>query len=257
MPVTFNTGQILIGLAAGAHLDTRYRQAMCKAADWLVESQDTDGCWRSHPTPFAEAGEKVYETHVSLALLRADAVEPKRGYRQAALKQIDWALRAQAPNGWLAKCCLSNPEKPLAHTLGYALRGILEAFLSTQDERYLQAAKLTANGLMSALAPDGRLSGRLDATWRPAGNFVCLTGTSQIAESWLLLHKATRSEAYLRAGRLANSFVRRTISLDGPLEIRGGIKGSFPVDGEYGRWQYLNWACKFTIDANLAELASS
>ena len=28
-----------------------------------------------------------------------------------------------------------------------------------------------------------------------------------------------------------------------------------PVNGGYGTWQYLNWACKFTIDSNCAELA--
>ena len=39
-------------------------------------------------------------------------------------------------------------------------------------------------------------------------------------------------------------------------EIRGGVKGSQPIGGDYGKWQYLNWACKFTIDANRAELAA-
>ena len=39
----------------------------------------------------------------------------------------------------------------------------------------------------------------------------------------------------------------------GDKGTRGGIKGSFPVDGDYGRFEYLNWACKFFIDANLLE----
>ena len=99
VPVTFNTGQILIGLAAGASLDERYREPMRKAADWLVATQDADGCWRKHPTPFAAPGEKTYETHVSLGLFRAAAVEPARGYLEAALKQVDWALTNQAANG--------------------------------------------------------------------------------------------------------------------------------------------------------------
>lgn len=255
IPVTFNTGQILIGLAAGAQIDARYRKAMCNAADWLVSTQDDDGCWRRFPTPFAEAGEKVYETHVSLGLLRAAAVEPARGYLEAALKQIDWALKFQAPNGWLANCCLSDPDRPLTHTLGYALRGILEAYIATQDERYLRAAIRTADGLLPTINSEGRLPGRLDSAWRPAADFVCLTGSSQIAECWLLLFKATRLDAYWKAGALANSYVRRTISIDGPPERRGGVKGSFPVDGEYGRWQFLNWACKFMIDANCTEEA--
>ena len=44
------------------------------------------------------------------------------------------------------------------------------------------------------------------------------------------------------------------MDLDGPEDVRGGVKGSFPVDGGYGTFEYLNWAAKFTIDACLAEL---
>jgi hypothetical protein len=44
------------------------------------------------------------------------------------------------------------------------------------------------------------------------------------------------------------------VRFEGDAGMVGGIKGSFPVDGEYGQWQYLNWAAKFCIDANLLEL---
>jgi hypothetical protein len=87
-------------------------------------------------------------------------------------------------------------------------------------------------------------------------SWVCLTGLSQIAECWFLLARATGNGRYAEAGRKANRFVRRTISVNGPEDIRGAVKGSQPINGEYGRWQYLNWACKFTIDANRAELAA-
>ena len=255
VPVTFNTGQILMGLAAGSDLDARYRAAMHKAADWLVQTQDEDGCWRKYPTPFAKPGEKTYETHVALGLMDAARIDAGRGYLESALKQVNWALTNQLPNGWLAKCCLEEPGSPLTHTLGYALRGIVGAYLSSKDERYLNAACLTADGLLSAMDSSGRLPGRLDSNWRAAVDWVCLTGTSQIAHCWLLLHRATGRGAYLQAGLTANRFVRRTIASDGPDDMRGGVKGSFPVDGEYGQWQYLNWACKFTIDANREELA--
>jgi hypothetical protein len=254
VPVTFNTGQILIGLAAGARLDARYAEPMHRAARWLVQTQDDDGCWRRHPTPFAASGEKTYETHVALGLMEAAGVDAGCGYLEAALRQVDWALRAQSSNGWLANCCLSDPKYPLTHTLGYALRGMVGAFGASKDRRYLEAACRTADGLLSALGKDGRLAGRLDAAWRPAADWVCLTGASQIAECWLLLHDATGRDEYRRGALLANSFVRRTVSLDDAPEIRGGVKGSFPVEGGYGTWQYLNWACKFTIDANRAEL---
>jgi hypothetical protein len=226
---------------------------MQKAADWLVATQDRDGCWRRHPTPFASPGEKTYETHVSLGLFLAHQVEPGRDYQAAGLRQVDWALGNQAANGWLSDCCLSDAAQPLTHTLGYALRGVIGAYVSSRRPIYLQAARRTADGLLSAMRDDGRLPGRLDSNWRATVDWVCLTGTCQIAECLLLLHREIGRDNYLRAAKSANAYVRKTIELAGDPDIVGGVKGSFPVDGAYGRWQYLNWACKFMIDANMAE----
>ena len=117
VPVTFNTGQILIGLASGVReLGDAYRAPMRRAADWLASTQDLDGAWRSHPTPFAKAGEKAYETHVAWGLLEAAREEPARGYAEAALRNIRWALTKQRANGWFADCCLNDASRPLTHT---------------------------------------------------------------------------------------------------------------------------------------------
>jgi hypothetical protein len=255
VPVTFNTGQILIGLCAGAEIDDHFTSAARKAADWLVETQDEDGCWRKYATPFANPGVKTYETHVSLALFRAARLMDSERYADAGTKQVDWALREQRENGWLSNCCLGDSDNPLTHTLGYALRGILEAYLYSRENRFLDAASRAADGMMAALPLSGALPGRLGSDWRPAVDWVCLTGASQLAECWLILNRITGRPDYRDAALRANAFVRRTIDLAGPSEIRGAVKGAYPVDGDYGRWQYLNWACKFTIDANRAELA--
>jgi hypothetical protein len=254
--VTFNTGQILIGLASGVReFGDEYRAAMCRAAHWLVESQDPDGCWRKHPSPFAEPGEKAYETHVAWGLLEAARVEPNPEYARAALANVEWALRLQRDNGWFERCCLSNPTQPLTHTIGYVLRGVLEAYRYTEDPALLKASCRTADGLVSALREDGFLPGRLDSNWHGTVEWACLTGSVQIAHCWLLLYQYTGDARFATAGYAANQYVRRRIHVDGPEETRGGVKGSFPVDGEYGRYEYLNWACKFFIDSNLLERA--
>ena len=139
--------------------------------------------------------------------------------------------------------------------MGYVLRGVLEAYRFTREAPLLDACRRTADGLLSALDHNGFLPGRLRADWRPSVSWACLTGTAQIAMCWLLLYGETGRHEYLEAASLANGYVRRTVNVDGPPDVRGGVKGSFPIDGAYNAYQYLNWACKFMIDANLLERA--
>lgn len=253
VPVTFNTGQILLGLASGVREFGLYYEAMRRAADWLVKNQDADGCWRTHLTPHAIPGEKTYETHVAWGLLEAAQLAPEMPYGPAAIANLRWALRWQHDNGWFDKCCLSNPVQPLTHTLGYALRGIIEGYRFTGDQLFLQAAQRAADGVLEALHPDGFLPGRLGSNWRGDVAWACLTGTAQMACCWFLLFEQTGEARYRKAALAANRYVRRTMQVDGPSETRGAIKGSFPVYGQYGSYQYLNWATKFFIDANLLE----
>lgn len=259
VPVTFNTGQILMGLASGVRVfGTKYESSMHRAASWLVESLDSDGCWRKHPTPFAEPGEKAYETHVAWGLLEAARVSGEKRYATAALTNVNWALTKQQSNGWFASCCLNDPVRPLTHTIGYALRGLIEAHLYfDRDPKMLAAARLTGDGLLMALRPDGSLPGRLDSSWKGVVSWCCLTGSSQLAHCLLLLGRETGDHRYLNAARSINSYVRKTVAIEGPEEVRGAVRGSLPINGAYGYYQYLNWACKFTVDSNSLELELS
>jgi hypothetical protein len=255
VPVTFNTGQILLGLAAGtaAYGEERYRLAMHRGARWLQQTQDPDGCWRKYPSPFANAGEKAYETHVAWGLFEADRVAPGNGYGETGLRQIEWALTKQAPNGWFACNCVIDPSRPLTHAIGYVLRGLIEGYRFSGRSHLLAAARRTADSLADCIAGNGSLAGQLDRNFAPAADYVCLTGSAQIAHCMFQLSQLTSEERYFAAGRRATAYVRRTIHVDGPPETRGGVKGSFPVDGAYGQWEFLNWAAKFCIDANLLE----
>jgi hypothetical protein len=226
---------------------------MHSAASWLRDTQDPDGCWRKHSTPFAAPGEKAYETHVSWGLFEAERVAPGHGYGDAGLRQVDWALTKQQANGWFRSNCLTDPLHPLTHTIGYVLRGVLEGFLLSGRADLLAAAAHTGDSLAAAIAADGYLAGRLDANFKPAVKYVCLTGSAQIAHCLFLLYRLTGQQRYLDAGKRALNYVRRTVKLSGPAETLGGVKGSFPVNGDYGQWEYLNWAAKFCIDANLLE----
>jgi len=255
VPVVFNTGQILLGLASGVReFGEEYRDSMRRAADWLVRAQDHDGCWRRYPTPFAAPGEKAYETHVAWGLLESAKESNNSAYKEAALKNIRWALTMQRDNGWFDKCCLVDPSQPLTHTIGYALRGIIEAYRSTKDQDVLKACVKTADGLVKvADMRNGFIPGRINSEWEGTVSWACLTGSVQIALCWMMLYQDTAVVHYRDAAFVANSYVRRTIRMTGSDGICGGVKGSFPVYGDYGKYEYLNWASKFFIDSNMME----
>lgn len=256
VPVTFNTGQILLGLAAGVRrFGDGYRVPMNRAAAWLRDTLDVDGCWRSHPTPFAAPGEKAYETHVAWGLFEAARLEPNQGFGEAGLRQVHWALSKQAANGWFADNCLASPDAPLTHTIGYVLRGVIEAYRYSNEAPLLIGAQRTADALLKVIEHDGRIAGQFDKDWKPAVDWVCLTGSVQIATCWFLLHSITGEDRYLDAAKRANRYVRRTVHLVGHPDAVGGVRGAFPVNGDYGSYEYLNWAAKFCVDAQLMEMA--
>lgn len=253
-PVVFDTGQILQGLAAGvAAFGDDYRPAMNRTAEWLARSLDPDGVWRV-PNPYSMPGKHVWETHVAWGLLEAARVEPDRGYGEAALRNIRWAAAQQIKNGWFPDCCLDDARKPLTHTIGYALRGMVEGYLFSKDHALLDSCLRAAHSICSAVEADGYLSGRLDHDWRPAARWVCLTGSSQISICLMLLFQETREKSLLDAALRLNRFVRSTVRKHGSADLRGGVKGSLPVSGDYSPFEMPNWACKFTVDAATLEL---
>jgi hypothetical protein len=253
VPVAFNTGQILIGLAMGERVFGNCRSSLVRAADWLVSIQEADGSWKKGASPFAIPGEYTYSTHIGWGLVEAARVTGDSRYADAALKNAQWALKLQNRNGWLPLCCLSDPSEPLTHTLGYALRGLLEVYRYHQTEDILDGANKLATGVMSALSADGWLPGQLKSDWSSSVSWSCLTGTIQNAHNWLLLFQITGDERYLAAGRLANLFVRRSMIMIGPPELVGAVRGSFPINGNYCRFQYPNWAVKFMVDSLVLE----
>lgn len=181
-------------------------------------------------------------------------VTGEQRFCSAALKNVEYIVSTANENGWLANCCLDKPSSPLIHTIAYATRGIMEVALAEQREDLLDAASLMADGVMDNLGKDGFLVGRLDHDWNPVVTWSCLTGTAQMGTIWGKLYEATGREDYLDAMERGISFLsRKQITGSGEKHLEGGLAGSFPVSGEYGQYQLLNWAAKFFADLLILE----
>jgi hypothetical protein len=155
---------------------------------------------------------------------------------------------------WFERCCLTDPENPLTHTIGYVLRGLLEGYRASGDAEILSASRLTADSVMKCVRDDGYLAGPFDADWNPTVSWVCLTGSAQLAACFLLLYEFTSEVRYAEAGTKLNNFVGRTVQTEGHDDIVGAVKGSYPVWGDYGYLEYLNWAPKFLVDSLLFQM---
>lgn len=252
-PSVFNTGQIILGLVR-SHEETRdekYLVSAQRAVDWLIEVQDADGAWRKHSYNNLPHS---YYTRVAWAMLEVFKLTGKELYKDAAIRNLNWALSNQKENGWVANNSFIQGIRPFTHNIVYVAEGFLGGGLLLNESRYIEAANRVAVQLFNKFEIDKFLSGDYDENWRCTSRYSCLTGHAQLSALLMNLSSIIRDERYPNTALKINQYLRTTQSLDSPNPgIRGGIKGSDPVWGEYLRYRYPNWAAKFYADALLLE----
>jgi uncharacterized protein YyaL (SSP411 family) len=196
----------------------------------------------------------VYDARTAWGLLEAFHITGQDPYRHAAVRNLEFVLTQQHPNGWFAHCCLDDDTRPILHTLAYTIEGLLEAGVLLHEPRYIQAAQKAADALLAHQRPDGSLAGRFDAQWQPVARWSCLTGDAQVARVWLRLCQLLGEWHYLEAAQRMTHFLASTQNLTASDPgVRGGIKGSHPIWAEYAPYEYPNWAAKFFVDALLLQ----
>jgi hypothetical protein len=130
------------------------------------------------------------------------------------------------------------------------VRGLLEGGRILEDSDLLDGALLAAHPLAESISAEGWMPGRYDDQWRAAADWSCLTGQAQMAVNWLRLTAITGDRRWAAFAPTVLAFLKSTQNrVSSNPGVRGGIKGSAPVSGEYGRYQLLSWATKFFADA--------
>jgi uncharacterized protein YyaL (SSP411 family) len=135
------------------------------------------------------------------------------------------------------------------------MEGLLGAGALLKISTYVEAAQRAADAILSRQRVDGSLPGCFDAAWHPVARWSCLTGEAQTAIVWLRLFELTGNRPYSRAADRVLRRLERTQHLDArDPGVRGGIKGSHPIWGDYAPFEYPSWAAKFFADALMLEL---
>ncbi len=259
-PIVFNTGQVILGWTSLFSItkEERFLIAAKKAADWLINVQDSDGKWSKYEfnnTPHA------YHTRVAWPILKVYALTNEERYKESALKNINWVLSNAKDNGWFDYMGFSKDQDPFTHTIAYTIRGFIEssAYMDEELKRcILNLVYKAAENIMvtfelkkkSLYSMPEYLSGTLNNKWKSASNFSCLTGNVQLAIIWLKLSKLKNDPRFLNSAIKIIDHVKAKQNLEtSNLGIRGAIAGSYPIWGKYMEFSYPNWATKFFADA--------
>ena len=257
-PAIFNTGQVIFGWLR-AYEETGNEQfidSAARAGVYLVSCQDNDGSWRKNLSCYASDKMQFYSynTRTAWALYLLGSRLGRKEFTDASVKNIVFTLEQQQDNGWFKNNCLSNNDEPLLHTIAYCTRGILEVGALLDDQRLIRQSQKTADALLQKQRRDGSLSGRFNSDWEPVTNWSCLTGDAQISIIWGRLYQETNDEKYLNGMKKMNEYLRKhQLICEWSKNLHGGILGSFPVYGSYGKFEILNWAVKFYMDALMME----
>ena len=257
-PAVFNTGMVLLGWA-DLYRETgveRYRIAGERAGRWLLQMQEANGQWVRGNSEFANAATTVYNVKAAWGLAEMGVALGETAFIRAAERNAEFALTRQLATGWFEDCCLEDARRPLLHTIAYTMQGLVGIGRITGRKEFIAGARRTAEALLSLMDADGFIPGRIDRELRSASTWCCLTGTAQTSIVWSQLAALTCDDHFDQAAEQANRYLmaRHDIT-NSDANIRGGVAGSWPVWGDYGRFKVLNWATKFFIDAILARVA--
>jgi hypothetical protein len=253
-PVIFNTGQIMHGMLAG------YRQlgrpecldSAVRAGHWLARNQDADGCWRK----FEHNGvPHTYNTRGTWALLATAVIAGEAKLKDAAIRNLDWALGQQQSTGWFANNAFTPDREPFTHTIAYATRGFLECGVVLGSERYVNAAIKAARAVAGVQRQDGWLAGTYGENWVAGASYCCLTGVAQMSLNWARLAQEAGATGMRDNARRAVDYLKERQRLHDPdSAVRGGIAGSAPIWGRYSMFEFPNWATKFFADGLMMEM---
>lgn len=258
-PAIFNTGQVLFGYCAAYEEfgDKNVRVSAIKAADYLVSQQDSDGHWRKNLSKFCTPNSEYFDFNIrtAWALYRIAEVFGIDKYSESAKLNFNAILNSASNAGWFENNCLTTSEQPLLHTIAYTLQGLLELSVLLNSDKALQTVAVACKQLMSSFIKHKSLHGRYDKNWIPVVKWRCLTGEAQLACIWFRLYTLTGEIEWKNNAVLLLDMLKQTQCLESRnINIEGGIKGSYPVFGNYGKYEYINWAAKFFADALMLDL---
>ena len=254
----FNTGQVMQGwnrtfVETG---DAKYLDASRRAADFLAGCIDDRGVFVRGLSPGPLSRTRAYYARAAYGLAWTGVLTGDRRYVDVARRHLDWVLQQQRPNGWVSYASFvarNADDDALTHPLAYVVEGLFETGVLLQEPQYIDAARRTTVAMMHVCEKRGLfLPATLTRRLTSADRYSCLPGNAQFACLWLRLGTMDDDLPLLNAGLKMVDWLKGLQSLGNEnAGIRGGLAGSWPIDGGYSVFTYVDWAAKFFADSLL------
>src|SRR5215813_5282904 len=114
-----------------------------------------DGHLRSQGAFVVQHAIKTYNCLCGWALWRFAEDAEDECYAKLAVRAAEAALGQQQANGWFANNCLTDPDAPLSHTIGYTLQGLLEVGILAGREDLVSAVRRGVDPLFGRISSRG------------------------------------------------------------------------------------------------------
>jgi hypothetical protein len=258
VPAAFNTGQVMQGwnrtfIETG---DSKYLDAARRAADFLADCVDERGVFVKGLSPGPLSRTRAYYARAAYGLAWTGMLTDHRPYLDVARRHLDWVVQQQRPNGWVSYASFvarSADDDALTHPLAYVAEGLLETGLLLKEARYIDASRRVAVTTMHVCEKRGLfLPATLTRRLTSGDRYSCLPGNAQFACLWLRHGMMNDDLPMVNTGLKMVDWLKGLQSLRNENPgIRGGIAGSWPIDGGYSVFTYTDWASKFFADSLL------
>ena len=165
-----------------------------------------DGSWKQ----FTFSGKtRTYYSRVAHALAELWKVTGDARYRDGAMKQLRWVVQQQTDRGSFRNCSFTEDDMTVLHVIAYTLDGLWKAGEILGEKEFQEASRCGVAALARIQKEKGVIAGHYDPEWRATDPARCLTGLAQMAEVWLLIHRADRNPAFLGAADTAIEFLKQ------------------------------------------------
>src|SRR5439155_681775 len=142
---------------------------------------------------------RSYYSEVSWALLLLWRLTGLDRYREAAIRNLEWVVGQQAPNGFFCRSGFELGKPAVLHTIAYTIQGVLESGYLLEDSALEASARNAAETLALLQEHSGILRGSYDDEWRAGTTSRCLTGLAQMGVVWRRLARGATQALMERA----------------------------------------------------------